>query len=120
LFFLMRTILRGQRNVRIIASEKDDPHLSPGTADTVLICNTYHEFENPGQMLDHSYRALRPGGRLMIVDRWRHETEQGHGTALQEVEALVTRQGFAILNRDERFIENRGEDRWWLLAAKRP
>jgi SAM-dependent methyltransferase len=40
-----------------------------GGVDSVLIANSYHEFTNPLAMLDHTFRALRSGGRLVILDR---------------------------------------------------
>lgn len=70
LFFLWtRALLRGQHNVYVVVGEEDNPRLPTGTVDAVLICNTYHEFNDPKLMLSHTFRALRPGGHLVVVDR---------------------------------------------------
>ena len=68
-FLWIRRFLRDARNVRVIHGEPDDPHLPAGTADAVLIANTYHELSAPGPILDAVFRAMKPGARLVIVDR---------------------------------------------------
>lgn len=124
LFFLrVRAFGRKQHNLRIAVGAKDNPHLPAERAHAVLICNTYHEFANPQLMLRHSFEALRPGGRLVIVDRGpaQHETEsQHHAASLNGAEQDVLRTGFTILNREPRFIERPDDDPWWLLVARRP
>ena len=119
-FLWIRKVRRGLHNVRIVVGEKNDPRLPPGSADAALICNTYHEFEQPEKMLGHAFRALRPGARLVIADRWPHESEPSHGAELRDVAADVKRSGFHIAKTDDRFIDRGPDDRWWLLAARRP
>lgn len=129
LFFLWaRAIGRSPRNVRIIVGDADNPRLPTGVADAVLIANTYHEFRNPELMLDHTLRALRPGGRLVIVDRGPRALKnksQENGThghyelLLADVEDIVRRMGFEIIRREDRFIDSPLDDPWWLLAARK-
>ena len=124
LFFLrIRAILRNQHNLRIIVGDNEDPRLPAGQAYAVLICNTYHEFSDPNLMLRRSFEALRPGGRLVIVDRGPRQHEGGaqhHDVSLTDVEEDALRGGFTIARSDARFIEQPDDDRWWLLVARRP
>ncbi|MEW5982093.1 MAG: methyltransferase domain-containing protein [Acidobacteriota bacterium] len=63
-----RVAREGRRNVETVLGTSDDPKLPAGQLDAVLIVDTYHEFENPVPMLRNTAAALRPGGRLGIVE----------------------------------------------------
>lgn len=58
----------GLRNVETVLGKEDSAELPPGCADVIFICDTYHHFEYPQSMLRSIRRALRPGGRLVIID----------------------------------------------------
>jgi ubiquinone/menaquinone biosynthesis C-methylase UbiE len=58
----------GLRNVRIILGTPDDPRLPAGALDAVLIVDTYHEMVRPVTLLQNVARALKPQGRLGIID----------------------------------------------------
>ena len=123
LFFLWtRALLRGQRNVHVILGEEGDPHVPVGTVDAVLICNTYHEFSNPGLILDRVFRSLRTGGRLAVVDRAPRaaEAQHTHEVPLTAVEDQLRSRGFEIVSRDGSFIDRPGDDLWWQVIARKP
>jgi predicted methyltransferase len=123
LFFLwIRALSRGQRNVQVIVGEEDNPRLPVGTADAVLICNTYHEFSKPNLILDYVFRSLRPGGHLAVVDRAPRATEaqHAHEVPLTAVEGQLRNEGFEILSQDDSFIDRPGDDLWWLVTARKP
>ena len=58
----------GLRNVRTIKGDPTDPRLSPSSVDAVLIVDVYHEFTNARALLEHLAEALKPGGRLGVVN----------------------------------------------------
>jgi len=123
LFFLWtRALLRGQHNVHVIVGEEDNPRLPIAAVDAVLICNTYHEFSNPKRMLDQTSRSLRPGGRLVVVDRTPHatEAEHTHEMRLTVVVDELRRTGLEIVSQDDHFIDRPGGDLWWLVIARKP
>jgi predicted methyltransferase len=123
LFFLWtRTLLRSQHNVHVIVGEEDDPRLPTGGVDEVLICNTYHEFSNPGLILNRVFRSLRPGGRLVVVDRAARvsEAQHTHEVLLGVVKGELRDQGFEIVSQNDSFIDRPGDDVWWLVIARKP
>jgi ubiquinone/menaquinone biosynthesis C-methylase UbiE len=123
LFFLWtRALLRGQYNVQVIVGQENNPRLPAGTVDAVLICNTYHEFSDPELILDRVFRSLRPGGRLVVVDRAPRATEaqHTHEVPLTAVERELRNKGFEIVSQDDSFIDRPGDDLWWLVTARKP
>lgn len=45
-----------------------DPKLPAGSVDTILLVDVYHEFDFPYEMAQAMIRALKPGGRLVLVE----------------------------------------------------
>ena len=54
--------------IKTVLNTPDSAELPPGSIDVAFICNTYHHFEHPERMLASIHRALRPGGRLVVID----------------------------------------------------
>ena len=120
LFLRLRAFLQGKHNIRIIVGDPDDPHLPEASADSVLVLNTYHELRDPESILRHLSRALRPGGRLVIVDRTPSDDETHHHAEPDAVEAGLRRGGFNIISREDTFIHPPGDEVWWLITASKP
>jgi predicted methyltransferase len=53
---------------RVVLCDEHTTGLPPASIDAALVCDTYHHFEHPQDTLASLRAALRPGGRLMIVD----------------------------------------------------
>lgn len=45
-----------------------DPRLPAAAVDTILLVDVYHEFDFPYEMTRGMIRALKPGGRLVLVE----------------------------------------------------
>jgi ubiquinone/menaquinone biosynthesis C-methylase UbiE len=58
----------GLRNVRIVHGTARDPRLPPGELDAVLIVDAYYEIEDPVTLLRNVARALKPDGRLGVIE----------------------------------------------------
>ena len=55
-------------NLTPVLGSTVDPGLPEAGVDAVLLVDAYHEFSNPREMLDSIVRALRPGGRVFLVE----------------------------------------------------
>ncbi len=51
--------------------------LRDGTADLVYMINLHHELEDPIGIIRESFRLLKNGGKLMIIDWKKEETPEG-------------------------------------------
>jgi ubiquinone/menaquinone biosynthesis C-methylase UbiE len=58
----------GLKNVTPVLCNEDQVDLPPASVDLAFICDTYHHFEFPYRTLTSLHRAIKPGGRLVIVD----------------------------------------------------
>lgn len=55
-------------NVEPIAGTLTDPRLPAGEVDMILCVDVYHEFSHPEPMLAAMRKALKPRGRLVLVE----------------------------------------------------
>lgn len=58
----------GVGNVEPIQGSAVDPKLPSGKVDLILLVDVYHEFAYPEQMLAAMRKALKPHGRLALVE----------------------------------------------------
>jgi ubiquinone/menaquinone biosynthesis C-methylase UbiE len=56
------------QNVSVILSEPANPLLPAGTIDLALMVDVYHELGDPQTVLKHIRTALKPEGRLVLVE----------------------------------------------------
>ncbi len=58
----------GLKNVEVRQSQQNDVGLPTASIDLAFICDVYHHFEDPPVILASIRRALKPHGRLAIVE----------------------------------------------------
>ena len=118
------------RNVELVLSEDDDPRLPYGTLDGVVIVNAYHEMTKRVAVLEGIKRALKPGGRLVILDsppadtafRTRQQQTSHHALDLAFARDDLEAHGFEIVSAAEDFVSSKHENhdhRQWMLVARK-
>ena len=55
-------------NVEVVLCSDRDVNLKGNSIDRAFICDVYHHFEYPEGSLKSIYRAMRTGGKLILVD----------------------------------------------------
>ena len=55
-------------NVTYINATIDDPKLDAASCDLILLVDVYHELSHPVRVMAHLRRALKPGGRIVLVE----------------------------------------------------
>ncbi len=59
---------RRATNVQPILSTESDPKLPANSIDMAIMIDAYHEFSYPREMVAHLVAALKPGGRIVLVE----------------------------------------------------
>jgi predicted methyltransferase len=81
---------QGITTVETVLCTQKSVNLPANSVDLVFICDTYHHFEYPFRTMESVHKALRPGGRVVLVDFHRIPGKStkwvlGHVRAGQEV-----------------------------------
>src|SRR5437899_2779652 len=58
----------GLDNIDLILGTETDPRLQVNSIDLVLMVDVYHEFSRPAEMMEKIRAALKPAGRLVLVE----------------------------------------------------
>ena len=91
---------QGLQNIETLLCKEDSTELPPESVDVAFICDTYHHFEFPQKTMTSLLMALKPGGRVIVIDFKRiagesTEWTMSHVRAGQEVfEAEILKAGF--------------------------
>lgn len=56
------------KRIRVVHSTITSTKLPTASVDVAFVCATYHHFGHVREMVTDIHRALRPGGRLVIID----------------------------------------------------
>jgi predicted methyltransferase len=102
-------------NVKTVLGTPDDPKLVAGSVDAVLLLKVYHEIAHPTEVMKRVRAALRPGGKVGIIDRDGNGTD--HGLDREVVEKEMREAGYKLSGRYD-FTKADGEDYFLIFIAK--
>jgi tRNA A58 N-methylase Trm61 len=90
----------GLANIETVQGEEADPKLPAGRMDLVLLVDVYHEFSKPREMIDKIREALKPDGRLVLLEYRKEDPKvpilPEHKMSVAEVKAELEPQGFVL------------------------
>jgi SAM-dependent methyltransferase len=100
-----RLAARNITNVTLVQGTTDDPKLAPASVDLELMVDVYHELSQPQAMLRRLREALKPGGRLVLLE-YRKEDPTipirfEHKMSVAEAKLEVEAEGFTLSKVDE-------------------
>lgn len=98
-----RRRLDGLANVELRRGELEALPIADGALDAAVICLVLHHVAEPAAVLAEAARALRPGGRLLVIDMLQHDRaeyrqQMGHvwlGFAPAQLGEWLAQAGFA-------------------------
>ena len=94
-----RARAEGYANVEVITATEDDAGLPADSVDLLFTCNTYHHLADRSAYFARMRRALRPGGRVAIIDMngtgW-FSWLFGHATPADTIRAEMQAAGFQL------------------------
>lgn len=92
-------------NVTLVQGEVDDPKLPDRSVDLELMVDVYHEFSQPQAMLRRLRTALKPGGRLVLLEYRKEDPtipiRPEHKMSVAEAKLEVEAEGFTLAKVDE-------------------
>jgi predicted methyltransferase len=85
-------------NVETIPATETDPKLPDGCCDLILMVDVYHEFAQPQAMLRKLKPALKPGGRLVLLEFRKEDPEvpirEEHKMSVAEARLELEHEGY--------------------------
>ena len=92
-------------NVTLVQGSVDDPKLAPASVDLALMVDVYHELSQPQLMLQHLREALKPGGRLVLLEYRKEDPaipiKPEHKMSVAEAKLEIEAEGFTLSKVDE-------------------
>jgi len=125
----------GVANVEVVEGEAAQANLFDGCCDAIFMRNVYHHFGDPSSMNASVLKALKPGGRVAVIDFLPppgaavaapgNRGEDGHhGVSAEVVSAELAAVGILVVSASEQPVPagaTRGAaQRWFIVVASRP
>jgi ubiquinone/menaquinone biosynthesis C-methylase UbiE len=100
-FLKKRAAAAKVENIEYVLGTLIDPKLPDSSQDVILLVDVYHEFSHPEHMLKAIRKALKPDGKLVLVE-FRTEDEKvpirpEHKMSKKQVNRELTANGFKLV-----------------------
>jgi len=115
-------------NIEVILGDYDNPKLPIGSLDAVMVMDTYHEIDDYMEVLGHIRKALKPNGRILILEKLkehkrgksREEQARGHTLSSKYVKEELREAGFTLTKEVKDFgdWQENEEKQMWIVVAK--
>jgi ubiquinone/menaquinone biosynthesis C-methylase UbiE len=90
-------------NLTTVLAAADDPRLPEHSIDTIFFCDVLHHIENHGAYYPKLARALKPGGRIVVIDFYPKPLPVGPPASMKLSDEAVIAEfrdaGFALVKR---------------------
>ncbi len=113
--------------IETIRGAEDDPKLPESSLDAILVVDSFHHFTHADAMVGGFYRALKPGGRLGVIDNTaprlgleRAEYLNRHHFPQENLIAEAARSGLRLISFDADFAVAFGETRQYFVVFEKP
>jgi len=109
-------------NVETVKCSANSAELPANSVDAVFVCDTYHHFEFPFRTMASIHKALKPEGRLVLIDFHRIKGKSsdfvmGHVRADQEVFMKeIEESGFRKVHEEKGLLE----ENYFVVFEKAP
>ena len=107
---------RGLPNVQVLAAGVRETGLPAACCDAAYSRHVYHHFDEPEAINRSLFGAVKPGGRVVIIDFeprafWPpgkpSARRSGHGVRMRDVIAEMQSAGFVVVREEERWLRGR-------------
>lgn len=100
-----RIALAHASNIVLVQGTLEDPKLPPSAMDLELLVDVYHELSRPQEMLRGLRTALKPDGRLALIEYRKEDPaipiKPDHKMSVREAKLEVEAEGFTLAEVDE-------------------
>lgn len=95
----------GQQNVQVVKGTATSPKLPENTVDLAFMVDVYHELLFPHEVLQALRKALKPGGKLLLLEYRAEdpaiEIKELHKMSVAQVNKELAANGFKLVDRKE-------------------
>lgn len=96
-------IQHGLENLEFRVGDIESPPIDDGSLDLAILSQALHHAEHPQTAIDATFRILKPGGRLIVLDLLQHNFEEARelyadrwlGFSESELAAMMEKAGFS-------------------------